>query len=67
MIEQKNNLIWAMEKKEPLVRVKNFFRDYDVAYKLLRNPSDKHYQDYKKLYFKYVEYEKNAKLEGNLK
>lgn len=63
MLEQKLNLKWAMEKKEPKNRVKDFFRDYDEAYKRLRKPSDKHYKDYKELYFKFVEYMKREDIE----
>ena len=56
MLEQKLNLKWAMDKKLSKIEVKEFFISYDEAYKRLRNPSEKHYQEYKNLYFKYLEY-----------
>lgn len=56
MRDKGKNLEWAMKKNLPKNRVKDFFLDLDEAYKRLRNPSEIVYQEYKDLYFKYLEY-----------
>ncbi len=61
MLEQKLRLIKAMKDNEPKNRVKDFFREYDEAFKRLRNPSSKHEKDYVELYLKYANYEPNKK------
>lgn len=62
MLTKKLNLKWALEKNLPKDRVKDFFLDYDEAYKRMRNPSEKHYQDYKNLFFEYDKYMKRKDI-----
>lgn len=56
MLQKKLNLKKSIEKGEPKNVVKDLFLDYKEAFDRLRNPSAKHYQDYKNLYLTYVNY-----------
>ena len=58
MLIEKIRLEKAIENKEPLSRVEEFYQEYREAYKQLRRPSAKHNRDFENLYIKYDEYRK---------
>jgi hypothetical protein len=62
MLEQKIRLKRAIEKKEPLHRVIEFWNEYTEAFDKLHKPSEQHIKDYcclSEAYTRYVvEYKK---------
>lgn len=56
MLEKKLKLRKAMRNLEPKEVVKSYYNEYELAYKRLTKPSEKHKQDYRTLYFDYLEY-----------
>lgn len=56
MLEQKIALQTAMKEKKGKSLVYELFIKYEDAFNNLTNPSQKHKEDYTKLYFEYLEY-----------
>lgn len=56
MLEEKIKVRRAMENKESKKRVKKLFIDYVNAYQKLHKPSEHHIQQYKNMFFKFIEY-----------
>jgi hypothetical protein len=56
MLEQKIRLKNAIERKEPVHRVVQFWNEYCEAYERLHKPSEKHIRDYCTLMDVYTRY-----------
>ena len=61
MLEQKIRLKQAIESKQPIHRVIQFWNEYCEAYDKLHKPSEHHIKDYCELIDKYTRYVQECK------
>jgi hypothetical protein len=64
MLEQKIRLKNAIERKEPVHRVIEFWKEYCEAYERLHKPSEKHIRDYCTLMDVYTRYIQERRKNG---
>lgn len=65
MLEQKLRLKKAIQDKEPVHRVIQFWNEYCEAYEALHKPSEHHIRDYCTLMDVYTRYIQENKKRGN--
>lgn len=62
MLEQKIRFKQAIETRQPIWRVTQFYEEYVEAYKRVHKPSQKHIEDYEKLSKMHEEYKERRSI-----
>jgi hypothetical protein len=67
MLEQRIKLKNSMKNNEPKYKVRDYFRQYEEAFKRLHKPSESNWKEYINLRFDYFDYMNTIQIRGKKK